>query len=111
MKHSLAPLTLKNGGVAVNLNFLITRKATLVLRALNHGIRQQMLKLLDSKKKLTVTEIHVRLHLEQSVASQHLAILRNAKIVTTVRDGRFIYYSVNYEFLNEIVKYAAELVG
>lgn len=83
----------------------------MVLRALNHKLRQQLLKLIEEEKKITVTEIYVRLRLEQSVASQHLAILRKAGIVITQRDGKFIYYSVNFKRLEEIETFVKQLVG
>jgi len=111
MSHAVTTLSLKNGKEAVKIDFLQTKKAAMVLRALNHKLRQQMLKLLDEKKKITVTEVYGKLHLEQSVASQHLAILRRAGIVTTVRDGKFIYYSANYDRIAEVLKLAEELVG
>ncbi|HMW27776.1 MAG TPA: ArsR family transcriptional regulator, partial [Ferruginibacter sp.] len=49
--------------------------------------------------------------LEQSVASQHLAILRKAGIVSTEREGKFIYYMVNYKRLDEISLFVKNLVG
>ncbi|MFX5714280.1 metalloregulator ArsR/SmtB family transcription factor, partial [Acinetobacter baumannii] len=67
-----------------------------MLRSINHKLRQQIIKLLDEHIKMTVTELYVKLRLEQSVASQHLAILRRAGIVSTSREGKFIYYAVNY---------------
>ncbi|BAV09207.1 hypothetical protein FLA_5255 [Filimonas lacunae] len=70
-----------------------------------------MVKLLDEHKKMTVTEIYVKLRLEQSVASQHLAILRRAGIVATQRDGKFIYYGVNYQRLKEVSEFVEQLVG
>ena len=82
-------------GETVKVDFLNLKKAAMILRSLNHKLRQQILKLIDENKRLTVTEIYVRLRLEQSVASQHLAILRRAGIVKTTRDGKFIYYSIN----------------
>ena len=78
------------------------KKAALILRAINHKLRQQIMKLIHQNGKMTVTEIYVKLRLEQSVASQHLAILRKAGFVTTLRDGKFIYYSVNYERLDQV---------
>jgi DNA-binding transcriptional ArsR family regulator len=86
------------------------KKAALVLRALNHKLRQQILKLIDDKKKITVTEIYVKLRLEQSVASQHLAILRRAGIVLTQRDGKFIYYGVNFKRLEDISRFVEGLL-
>lgn len=86
------------------------KKAALILRAVNHKLRQQIMKLIHQNGKMTVTEIYVKLRLEQSVASQHLAILRKAGFVTTVRDGKFIYYSVNYERLEQVHGIVHELL-
>jgi DNA-binding transcriptional ArsR family regulator len=96
---------------SIKLDFLHLKKAALVLRAMNHKLRQQMIKLLDENKQMTVTEIYVKLRLEQSVASQHLAILRRAGIVITKRDGKFIYYAVNYPRVAEVNKFVEDLVG
>lgn len=86
------------------------KKAALVLRAVNHKLRQQMLKLIHSNGKMTVTEIYVKLRLEQSVASQHLAILRKAGFVNTLRDGKFIFYSVNDSRLDQVHSIAHDLL-
>lgn len=88
-----------------------TKKAHLVFRAINHKLRHKILELLDQNDKITVTEIYIALRLEQSVASQHLAILRSAGIVTTKRNGKYILYSINYEKLNLIQKKAEELTA
>lgn len=96
---------------SIKLDFLHLKKAALVLRSMNHKLRQQMIKLLDENKRMTVTEIYVKLRLEQSVASQHLAILRRAGIVMTQRDGKFIYYAVNYPRVAEVNNFVEDLVG
>jgi DNA-binding transcriptional ArsR family regulator len=96
---------------SINVDYHALKKAALVLRALNHKLRQQLLKLIEDEKKITVTEIYVRLRLEQSVASQHLAILRKAGIVNTERDGKFIFYTVNYKRIDEISQFVKDLVG
>jgi DNA-binding transcriptional ArsR family regulator len=87
------------------------KKAALVLRAINHKLRQQILKLISEHDRMTVTEIYVKLRLEQSVASQHLAILRKAGFVNTFRDGKFIYYSVSAERLGEIHEFSHQLLN
>lgn len=96
-------------GDSVKVDFLNLKKAAMILRALNHKLRQQILKLIDEHRRLTVTEIYVRLRLEQSVASQHLAILRRAGIVKTERDGKFIYYSVNSSRVAHIMQCVEDL--
>jgi DNA-binding transcriptional ArsR family regulator len=94
----------------IKVDYYNVKKAALILRALNHKLRQQLIKLIEDEKKITVTEIYVRLRLEQSVASQHLAILRKAGIVSTEREGKFIFYLVNYKRVEEISKIVNDLV-
>ena len=95
----------------IKIDYYSVKKAALILRALNHKLRQQLLKLIEEEKKITVTEIYVRLRLEQSVASQHLAILRKAGVVSTQRDGKFIYYIINHKRIEEISNFVNELVA
>ena len=52
-----------------------------------------------------------KLRLEQSVASQHLAILRRAGIVGTIREGKFIFYLVDYTRLEQVNQFVEQLVG
>ncbi len=95
-------VTKENGKDEIRLEYSKLKKALLNLRAVNHPLRKQMLTLLEEQKKLTVTEIYVKLRIEQSVASQHLAILSKAEIVETIRDGKYIFYSVNKSRINEV---------
>ncbi len=69
-----------------------------------------MLKMIDDHGKITVTELYVNLRLEQSVTSQHLAILRKAGFVNTTRDGKYIYYSVNSDRIKEVNKFSDDLL-
>ena len=111
MNQSLPQLQLSNGTSPLKVDLLHSKKAAMILRALNHKLRQQIVKLIDEHQKMTVTEIYIKLRLEQSVASQHLAILRRAGIVATTREGKFIFYSVNYTRLAEVVGFVETLVG
>jgi DNA-binding transcriptional ArsR family regulator len=98
----LLVLSKPNGGEPVQLDYIVLKRAAMRLRAVNHPLRKQIMELLEEKKKMTVTEIYIKLRLEQSVASQHLAILRKADVLNTIRDGKFIYYSVNPKKIEEI---------
>lgn len=99
-----------SNGEIVKVDFLQVKKSSLILRALNHKLRQQILKLLEEQIKQTVTEIYIQLRLEQSVASQHLAILRRAGIVKTQREGKFIYYLLNHDRIIDISACVLELI-
>ena len=103
-------VVLKKGQKDVQLDYAELRKAVLVLRAVNHKLRQRMIDLLEESQRLTVTDIYIKLRLEQSVASQHLAILRKAGVVWTDRQGKYIYYSLDNERLNQISRLVEELV-
>ena len=94
----------------LTIDVLQLKKAVLILRAVNHKLRQQILKLIHQKGRITVTEIYVKLRLEQSVASQHLAILRKAGFVSATRDGKFIHYSVNHQRLQDVHRFAHDLL-
>lgn len=109
--YSLLLGTAAENGSSVKIDLLNVKKAALVLRAVNHKLRQQILKVIDEHGKITVTELYVKLRLEQSVASQHLAILRKAGFVKTSRDGKFIYYSVDSERIQELNQFVEQLLG
>jgi DNA-binding transcriptional ArsR family regulator len=111
MNQSLPQLQLTNGKAPVKVDLLHSKKAAMILRALNHKLRQQIVKLIDEQQKMTVTSIYVKLRLEQSVASQHLAILRRAGIVVTTREGKYIYYTVDYNRLEQVNQFVEQLVG
>lgn len=109
--YSLTLSNSKGGGVPLHLDLLNLKKAALTLRALNHKLRQQILKMIDEHGKMTVTDLYVNLRLEQSVTSQHLAILRKAGFVKTTRDGKFIYYSVNTSRIDELNRFVNQLLN
>ena len=100
-----------DNGNFLKVDLMNVKKAAMILRAVNHKLRQQILKLIDEHGRMTVTEIYVKLRLEQSVASQHLAILRKAGFVKTDRDGKFIYYSVYHERLEELNRFVDQLLS
>ncbi|MEM0993813.1 MAG: metalloregulator ArsR/SmtB family transcription factor [Bacteroidota bacterium] len=68
-----------------------------ILRALAHPLRMKILEFIDQNEEINVNKIYNTLHLEQSITSQHLRILRVAGLVDTQREGKYIYYSINYE--------------
>lgn len=102
-------VTLKKGKNDIQLDYAELRKAVLILRAINHKLRQRIIDLLEENESMTVTDIYIKLRLEQSVASQHLAILRRAGVVNTERQGKFINYSLNKERLAQISRLVDEL--
>ncbi len=111
MRKHKDEISFGEGSEDINLDYTDLRKAVLVLRAINHKLRQRIITLLEDNDSLTVTDIYIKLRLEQSVASQHLAILRRASVVNTDREGKYIYYSLNKDRLAQISKLIEELAG
>lgn len=88
----------------------VLKRAKMKIRALYHPLREKIMSLIDSNKnQMHVTEIYVKLRIEQSVASQHLAILRNEGFVIARREGKTIYYSVNHDEINRVIVASKEL--
>jgi DNA-binding transcriptional ArsR family regulator len=94
----------------LQIEFFYLKKASLVLRAVNNKVRLQILQILQEHTKMTVTSLYIKLRLDQSATSQHLSILRKTGFVTTERDGKCIYYSINHQRLEELNKCAQDLL-
>jgi DNA-binding transcriptional ArsR family regulator len=88
-------------------------KASNVIRAALHPLRQKMLVLLkeNGERPLRVTAIYKKLRIEQSVASAHLSILRDAGLVISKRHGREIFYIVNEAAISHVLKTSEEITA
>lgn len=74
------------------------RPAVRAIKALAHPVRLNIIRVIhDNNGCANVGEIYSALNLEQSIASQHLRVLRQASLVNTRRDRKFIYYSLDYD--------------
>jgi len=74
-----------------------------ILRALTHPLRMKILEFIDRHDSINVNKIYNTLKLEQSITSQHLRILRNAGIVLTEREGKFIHYKIDYTKVSKVL--------
>ena len=83
-----------NMGLRRKIDFLKIKKSFPILRAINHKLRQRILKLLEEQSNVSVSEISRQLNFDRSVTSHHLAILRRSNVVQTQRKGKEIYYSL-----------------
>jgi len=87
------------------------RSAAMTLRAVDNRFRQQILKLLAENSRMIVSDIFVKLRTEQSITSQHLGILRQANVVITERDGKFIRYSLNPRRLDALATFTEKIAS
>ena len=94
-----------------NLDIDFLENASEALRALAHPLRIAIVQLLEGEgKKLSVTEIHESLDIEQAIASHHLRILKDRKILNSQRDGKNTFYFLRSPEVIIIVKSLEKLV-
>ncbi len=74
-----------------------------MLKAMAHPMRIAILKHLENGKKLTVTEIHELLGIEQSTTSHHLGILKDKGVLCSKREGKNTFYYLKHDTLSQIV--------
>lgn len=68
------------------------------LKALGDSHRLQIMRALRTSP-FTVTDLALILGLEVANVSHHLRVLFHAGLVTTEREGKYIYYEINREVL------------
>ncbi|WP_176086159.1 metalloregulator ArsR/SmtB family transcription factor [Martelella sp. HB161492] len=85
----------------------ITRISVLI-KTLAHAHRLAILEALRNEE-CSVTELCHRTGLAQAQLSQQLATLRRSGLVSTERDGRFVYYRLNNPAFGQFFDTLAEL--
>ena len=78
--------------------------STELMRALAHPLRLKILEFLDQNKNIQVNQIYNTLKIEQSIASQHLRILKNAGVLIADKDGKYMHYAIDYQRVSNAVK-------
>ena len=73
-----------------------------VLKAIAHPLRLQIMEFIHTNEAVNVNKIYNTLHLEQSITSQHLKIMRNAGVLLSHKKERFVYYTINYTLLRTV---------
>lgn len=86
-------------------------KAANMLKAIAHPMRIAILGHLEDGKKLTVTEIHELLQIEQSTTSHHLGILKDKGVLSSKREGKNTYYFLRHCQLSSIIECISNCCG
>jgi DNA-binding transcriptional ArsR family regulator len=76
----------------------------LLFKALNDQTRREILEYLK-EKDLTAGEIADKFNISKPSISHHLDLLRQAGLVVSVKEGQFIYYSLNTTVMDEMLKW------
>jgi DNA-binding transcriptional ArsR family regulator len=72
-------------------------------KALSDPTRREILRLLG-RKELTAGEIVERFELSQPAISRHLSVLRHAGLVTALRSGQNVVYSLDSTVFQDVVR-------
>ncbi len=76
---------------------------TAIIKAISNPKRLEILHNLNDNE-LSVGKLEDLVKLSQSAISQHLSVLRRAKVVKTRRNAQTIYYSIDNSFVAEVLK-------
>ncbi|HEY6504785.1 MAG TPA: autorepressor SdpR family transcription factor [Chitinophagaceae bacterium] len=79
----------------------------IVFKALNDPTRRKILELLQ-EKDLTAGEIAQQFNISFPSISHHLDLLKQAKLVTSEKDGQYVYYSLNTTVVDELLKWVLQ---
>jgi ArsR family transcriptional regulator len=75
-----------------------------LFKALHDPTRREILELLKDGD-LTAGEIADSFDISKPSISHHLDLLKQAELVTAVKEGQFIYYSLNTTVMDEMLKW------
>lgn len=80
----------------------------IIFKALNDPTRREIIELLK-KGDLTAGEIADHFQITKPSISHHLDLLKQAALVEAVKQGQFIYYSLNTTVVDELVHWVLSL--
>ena len=81
-----------------------------LFKALNDATRRDILEMLK-KRDMTAGEIADEFSFSKPTISHHLDLLRQAGLVESVKQGQFIYYSLNTTVMDEIITWFVQFTG
>src|SRR5712691_8659912 len=81
-----------------------------LFRTLGHPARTRILELLRTGER-SVGALQAELGLDSGGTSQHLSVLRNARLVESRRDGTSVYYRAADERIFVVLDLAREIIG
>ena len=81
-----------------------------VFKALADPTRRQILRLLG-RGEMTAGELAERFDMTKPSMSHHFAVLKEADLIRSRREGQQIWYSVNTTVVEDVLAWAIDLVG
>lgn len=75
-----------------------------LLNALNDPSRQQIILLFEKQKEYCVSDIAQHFDISRPTISHHLNLMKRAKLLTSRKEGKEVYYSLNKEHVVEVLE-------
>lgn len=75
-----------------------------IFKALNDPARREILKMLKTKD-MNAGEIAAQFNMTAPSISHHLDKLKRAGLVTTIKQGQFVLYSINTTIVDDLLQY------
>jgi ArsR family transcriptional regulator, arsenate/arsenite/antimonite-responsive transcriptional repressor len=76
----------------------------LLFKAMNDATRREILELLRDRD-LTAGEIAEQFNISWPSVSHHLELLKRAGLVVAVKEGQYVFYSINTTVMDEMLKW------
>lgn len=72
----------------------VLKRMAEILKTISHPVRLKVLEILEGAESMTVSELMTHTGIEQSLLSHHLIKMKDKRILTSVRDGKNVKYSL-----------------
>lgn len=79
-----------------------------IFKALDDETRRKILELLR-EQDMNAGEIADRFQMTKPSISHHLEILKNAELISSIKKGQFVVYSINTTLLDEVIEWIIHL--
>ncbi|MBW8051393.1 MAG: helix-turn-helix transcriptional regulator [Cytophagales bacterium] len=75
-----------------------------IFKAIAHPMRLAIIDALEGKGRMNVKEIYENVGLVQTAASRHLRILKDKGILNCTRNGKNVYYYLQYPDIKLVIQ-------
>lgn len=79
-------------------------------KAIADPTRREILRLLR-RREMTAGELAERFDMTKPTMSHHFAVLKDADLVTSRREGQTIWYGLNTSVLQDVIAWAIDVAG
>ncbi len=79
------------------------------LKAMSDNTRREILEMLRREGKMAAGDIAARFDMTNATISHHLAILKEAELITDDRKGKYIFYEINTSVFDDLLQWIVSM--